>query len=269
MAQQFNATNAMNFAVQLCQLGPRYGGNNAEQQAANLTAKQFKNDGLNVEQDKVDLGNGQYTYNVIGKINGTNPNRYIIVGAHIDSPSDSQGALDDAAGVGILTEIGRVLGDSVKPNETIILVGFGAEELWYNGSDAFVAQHADIVANTTAMIDLNAVGGGATVAPISETILPSSANADPNLVNIILQSANVMGSPAGVGGDSYPSDAYPFFNKNVSAVEVESQPYSVSPMSSDDTYNYLELNSIQDMGQTITYALLNLTNAQQMQIKNK
>jgi Zn-dependent M28 family amino/carboxypeptidase len=227
-------------------------------------ANQFQNDGLNVSKEKVDLGSGQYTYNVIGQINGTDSHRYIIIGCHIDSPGSSQGAVDDAAGVGIEMEMAQLLGKDVKPNETVLLVGFGAEELWYNGSDEFVNQHPDIVANTDAMIDLNAVGAGDTVTPIGQSNLPTPVNAAPQLLDLIQQSANTMGNPVSVGGDAYPSDAYPFYNKNVSVVEVESQPFKVSPMDSSDSSTNLDLNNIQQMGETITLTILNLTNAKQI-----
>ncbi len=269
VAQDFNGSNALNYAVNICQLGPRYDGNAAELQAANIMANQFQSDGLSVNKEKVDLGNGQYTYNVIGLINGTDSNRYVIVGCHIDSPGSSQGAVDDAAGVGIEMEMAQLLGKSVKPNETILLIGFGAEELWFNGSEAFVAQNPGIVANADAMIDMNAVGAGDTVTPIGQSSLPATVNGSPVLINLLLQSANTLGIPASIGGDAYPSDTYPFYNNNISVVEVESQPFDVPPMDSSDASNYLDLNNIQQMGETVTMALLNLTNAQRIQITNK
>ncbi len=269
MAQDFNASNALNYSVKISQLGPRYGGNAAELQAADLMANQFQNDGLSVNKEKVDLDNGQYTYNVIGMINGTNPHRYIIVGCHIDSPGSSQGAVDDAAGVGIEMEMAQLLGNSVKPNETILFIGFGAEELWFNGSESFVSQHHDIVANTDAMIDMNAVGAGDTVTPIGQSSLPSPVNGAPQLLDLIQQSANTLGIPVSIGGDAYPSDTYPFYNNNVSVVEVESQPFKVSPMDSSDSSDNLDVNNIQQMGETITLALLNLTNAKQIELINK
>ena len=269
VAQDFNGSNALNYAVNMCQLGPRYDGNPAELQAANIMANQFQSSGLSVNKEKVDLGNGQYTYNVIGMINGTNSHRYIIVGCHIDSPGSSQGAVDDAAGVGIEMEMAELLGESVKPNETILLIGFGAEELWYNGSDEFVEQHPDIIANTDAMIDMNAVGAGDSVTPIGQSSIPSTVNGSSALMNLILQNANTLGIPASIGGDAYPSDTYPFYNNNVPVVEVESQPFDVPPLDSSDTSNYLDLNNIQQMGETITLTLLNLTNAKQIQIINK
>ena len=96
----------------------------------------------------------------------------IIVGCHIDSPGSSQGAVDDATGAGIEMEMAQLLCESVKPNETILLIGFGAEELWYNGSNEFVEQHPDIIANTDAMIDMVAVGAGNGVTPIGQSSIP-------------------------------------------------------------------------------------------------
>ncbi|MGP8190799.1 MAG: hypothetical protein ACLQG5_12890 [Methanobacterium sp.] len=86
---------------------------------------------------------------------------------------------------------------------------------------------------------------------------------------MILKNDNALVIPASIGADAYPSDTYPFYNNNVPVLEVESQPFDVSPMDSSDTSNYLDLNNIQQMGETITMTLLNLTNAKQIQVINK
>jgi hypothetical protein len=105
-AKQFNAENALDFSKTICSLGPRYGGNIAELKAADEMEAELKTNGVKAYKEKVDLGNGQYTYNVIGEIKGSeSPEKYIIIGSHTDSPGFCEGATDDAAGMGIQTEM--------------------------------------------------------------------------------------------------------------------------------------------------------------------
>jgi hypothetical protein len=72
---------------------------------------------------------------VLGIQRGTDPNRYVIVGAHIDSrvtdvldaTSDSPGANDDASGVALVLEAARILSKE-KFAATIVYVAFSGEE---------------------------------------------------------------------------------------------------------------------------------------------
>jgi len=76
---------------------------------------------------------------VLGFQRGTDPNRYIIVGGHIDSrvsdemdaTSDAPGANDDASGVALVLEAARILSKE-KFAATIVYVAFSGEEqgLW-------------------------------------------------------------------------------------------------------------------------------------------
>lgn len=55
-ARQFNATNALDFAGDVCNIGPRCNGNPGELKAASLMATELEKYGLNVTKEKVDLG---------------------------------------------------------------------------------------------------------------------------------------------------------------------------------------------------------------------
>jgi len=41
-AREFNADNALTFSREICKLGPRYGGNNAELKAADIMEKKIR-----------------------------------------------------------------------------------------------------------------------------------------------------------------------------------------------------------------------------------
>jgi hypothetical protein len=83
--------------------------------------------------------NGVMVENVLGIQRGRNADRYVIVGAHIDSrvtdvmdaTSDSPGANDDASGVALVLEAARILSKE-RFDATIVYAVFSAEEqgLW-------------------------------------------------------------------------------------------------------------------------------------------
>jgi len=205
-ARQFNATNALDFAGDVCNIGPRCNGNSGELKAAYLMATELEKYGLNVPRKKWIY---EKTYNVIGKIEGTtNPDRYITLASHIDSPHPTVvGVTDDATAMGIQVEIARILANT---NKTILIIGFGVEELWFKGSEDFVKKHPEIVRNCDAMIDLNCVGAGEYVTPISSTSLPEPVKADPKLLKLIEESANELKTPLMIDTETYSSDTYHF-----------------------------------------------------------
>ncbi|MFW5660021.1 MAG: M28 family peptidase [Oceanicaulis sp.] len=77
--------------------------------------------------------------NVIGEIVGSEaPEEIIIIGAHLDSWDTGTGALDDGAGVGIVTAAAKLIGDLPEhPRRTIRVVLFGAEEVGLVGARAY------------------------------------------------------------------------------------------------------------------------------------
>ena len=262
-AKQFNAENALDFSKTICSLGPRYGGNTAELKAADEMEAELKANGVKAYKEKVDLGNGQYTYNVIGEIKGSeSPEKYIIIGSHIDSPGFCEGATDDAAAMGIQTEIARVFSTGYKPKQTVLIIGFGGEEMWFKGSDAFVKGYPDIIKNCEAVIDLNCVGAGEQVSLIGHSNQPQPVNGDPKLIDLMKKSAEQLGHPATTGTTTYPSDTYPFYYNSINKVpvcQVMSQPFEVVPWSSANTADKLNSKDIAKIGQTVTMAVLNLT----------
>lgn len=77
--------------------------------------------------------------NVIAEIVGSEaPDEVIIIGAHLDSWDTATGALDDGAGVGIVTAAAKLIADSGhQPRRTIRVVLFGAEEVGLVGARAY------------------------------------------------------------------------------------------------------------------------------------
>lgn len=85
--------------------------------------------------------------NVIGELVGTeNPNEIILLGAHLDSWDLGTGALDDAAGIGIITAAVNLLKQNgIKPKRTLRVVYFANEEFGLSGAKEYASVHAENV----------------------------------------------------------------------------------------------------------------------------
>jgi hypothetical protein len=80
--------------------------------------------------------------NVIAEVPGRDPNApVLLIGGHLDSWDLATGAIDDGAGVAIMTAAARHIMDVGKPARTIRLVWFGAEEPGGLGGKAYAEVH--------------------------------------------------------------------------------------------------------------------------------
>ena len=88
--------------------------------------------------------NGQ-SGNVIAEVPGRDPRLpIVVVGCHLDSWDLGTGAIDDAAGCGIVTAAAkRILDSPSRPLRTIRVVWFGAEEPGLLGGIAYRQRHGD------------------------------------------------------------------------------------------------------------------------------
>lgn len=83
------------------------------------------------------------THNVIGELPGSErPEEIVLAGAHLDSWDLGQGALDDAAGVGIVGAAAALIAaGGRRPRRTLRLVLFGNEENGFDGARAYGDRH--------------------------------------------------------------------------------------------------------------------------------
>lgn len=81
--------------------------------------------------------------NVIAEVKGREkPDEIILIGAHLDSWDQGTGAIDDGAGVAIVTTAAKLIRDlPQKPKRTIRVVLFGAEEYGLLGAKAYAEAH--------------------------------------------------------------------------------------------------------------------------------
>ena len=154
------------------EIGPRPPGSKQEILAGDYIAETLRNYGWQVTVQEFSRVTSQDSgslkkYSLINSRNiiAVRPGKSlagIVIGAHYDSADfNTPGAGDNASGVGVLLELGRVLGQQTTDQE-IILVAFGAEEAGLVGSRYFT-DHYDL-SRIKLMINLDMVGEGDKVA---------------------------------------------------------------------------------------------------------
>ena len=112
---------------------------------------------------------GEIYGNVVGQIEGSVADTYIIIGAHYDHLGVNRrgeifrGADDNASGVAALIEVARTVTESgYKPRHTLLFVAFDGVEVWFLGSQALSKSLP--AGSIKAMINMDMVGrleGGA------------------------------------------------------------------------------------------------------------
>lgn len=83
------------------------------------------------------------SYNVIGEVTGSSKaDEIVLIGAHLDSWDEGTGAIDDGAGVAIVTAAAKhILDLPTKPARTIRVVLYAAEEIGLIGGKAYAKAH--------------------------------------------------------------------------------------------------------------------------------
>ena len=93
-------------------------------------------------------------HNVVADIPGSQwPDEYVIVGGHLDSWDGADGAVDNGTGVATTMEAARLLmAAGAKPKRTIRFMLWSGEEQGLLGSEAYVAQHPELMAKISAVL---------------------------------------------------------------------------------------------------------------------
>ena len=96
--------------------------------------------------------------NVVGEIPGRGTG-IVVIGAHLDSWANGQGAVDNGSGSVVLMEAARaIMAAGIRPEATIRFVLFMGEEMGLDGSRSYVEQHAGELDRHRAMINLDMEG---------------------------------------------------------------------------------------------------------------
>ncbi len=83
------------------------------------------------------------SYNVIAEVTGSSkPDEIVLIAAHLDSWDEGTGAIDDGAGVAIVTTAGHLISQlPEKPARTVRVVLYAAEEVGLVGGKAYAKAH--------------------------------------------------------------------------------------------------------------------------------
>ena len=109
-------------------------------------------------------------HNVVARIEGTEqPEKIVLLGAHLDSFDGGTGAADNGSGVASMIEAMRLLAAAgARPRHTIMMVAFAGEEMGLKGSTAFAERHAGQLPHMLMMLNRDARPGA-----ISSIAIPS------------------------------------------------------------------------------------------------
>jgi hypothetical protein len=109
-------------------IGPRPAGSVKANEAANWFGERLQQLGCVPQVHFFRLPDGSEGRNVLCSLEGRTP-QTIVLAVHLDTVEQSPGANDDASGVALLLELVRLFRQyNFQPENTIIIVGFGAEE---------------------------------------------------------------------------------------------------------------------------------------------
>lgn len=143
-------------------IGSRPAGSPEESLALNYMAHHLQQWGYDVDYQPFSTtlmsGDSVQSSNIIATKPGND--HWLVMGAHIDSVSDSSGAVDNASGVAALLETAKLL-SQIDTDHTLVFIGFGAEEYGNPmGSEYYVKSVEQHTEQMTAMLNLDAIGGG-------------------------------------------------------------------------------------------------------------
>ena len=105
----------------------------------------------------------QMSANIIGEITGReDPDRFVLLGAHVDSWDEGTGALDDGAGIGSMMATAAFIGQmEQRPRRSIRVILFSGEEIGFYGVYAYMKKHADNIDNHLLGAEVDTGGGRA------------------------------------------------------------------------------------------------------------
>jgi hypothetical protein len=215
LAAAIDGDAALRHAPALAALGPRTWGSPRAAVAAEYIAAEFRKAGLEeVRVDGFETG-GIAGSNVIGVLRAPGP-EFVVIGAHHDTAPGAPGAYDDAGGVGVLIELGRVLARSPNRQRTLVFVSFDGEEAWSTNKGTTTGSHDYARSlgaegrNLVAAIDIEMCGwkGGHTVfhpIPYVDPLRPGGSVVTPAwLMRSALEGAQSGGADVRVGDPLIP-----------------------------------------------------------------
>ena len=144
---RFAHTGAMRYSPDVPKI-PAGALSNADADTLEYMFKQSDEVILQVQMQAKEHG-WQTSYNVIGEITGTEkPQEIVLIGAHLDSWDEGTGALDDGAGVGIVSAAASLIKSTLgNAKRTIRVVLYANEEFGLVGAREYTKANAEDLPN--------------------------------------------------------------------------------------------------------------------------
>ncbi len=224
-------------------IGPRLATSPSYRRAARVVATRFRQLGYDVRRQVFTVPAGDSwgvpvragrSANVVATPPGFDPaRRHVVVGAHLDTVAVAPGAEDNASGVAVLLELGRLAADH-RTRLPTVLVAVGAEEprgpgddLHHFGSRHYVETMRPRQARAlTAMMSLDRVGVGSVVPVCTGPLSP------PTVQRQVLRAARRTGVPAR-SCENTASDHWQFEQAGYPVVRLGSTSYAAYHSAAD------------------------------------
>lgn len=249
---RFDAAAAMTLLEEQIALGPRPAGSDASRRLAERLHRELPN----ARYQKVPGG----LRNVIGTVEGRDPERTVVVGAHYDTKDEPGfvGANDGASGTAVVVELARRL-EPRQLRPTVVFILFDGEES-PRGSEDFARDGmrgsrvaAKAYGGAEAMILLDFVGD-------RELSIPREGNSDPTLWAQLRAAAKRAGH-----GDHFPAgvvnplldDHIPFARQGVPSIDLIDFTFDCFHQLCDDRSAVSE-DSLDATGETVLELLRSL-----------
>ena len=165
-------------------------------------------------QWKNEVESGNVILDIIGS---EKPNEIVLIGAHLDSWDLGTGAVDDGAGIAIVTAAAKLISDlPQRPKRTIRVVMFGAEEVGILGAREYAKQHTNELEQH--IVATESDFGARTVWQLSSNVNQQAS--------LLLDEIAAILSPLGVirGDNDHTSggpDITPLVHKNVATIRLQ------------------------------------------------
>jgi Zn-dependent M28 family amino/carboxypeptidase len=173
------------------------------------------------------------TKNVIGKLTGVKyPNEYVLYGAHWDhlgvGEPDAKGdkifngAVDNGTGIAALLELARVYGKKPKPERSVVMIAFTAEESGLLGSEYYASNPVYPLAKTVAGINMDALNVTGRAKNIK--VVGSGQSDLEDLLAVYVKQQNRYITPDDMpeAGHFFRSDHFPLVKRGVPMLNAES-----------------------------------------------
>lgn len=199
--------------------------------------------------------------NVVGTL-GPETDEEVIVCAHVDGHDISEGALDNASGVAVLSEVARALAEREEElDRRVTLIGFGSEEFGLIGSERYANAHEldDVVAV------VNCDGAGRARDIVAKTCgFPGMRDAIETVMAPLKHPVRT------VPGVNTHSDHWPFVRRGVPGVQITSDTGDGRGFGHTfaDTLDKTDLRAIRDHAIHVTRLIERLANGSRIAPRN-